>query len=105
MLKSFGTAGTRNRMNGQILTELSLCLGEQHFLESLDIKVLREYQNRVYPAHLIARLSDVLPHKTQKVSEVLITQSPIDELRRMADEGDTGPQIHFSEVLQKGEGN
>jgi TPR repeat protein len=65
---------------------------------------VRKYQNRICPAHLIPNLSDEFIHQSGKASQVVITRSPIEELRRMAEEGDARSQIHFGEFLQNGEG-
>jgi hypothetical protein len=62
--------------------DIVLRLGEDAFLDNIDLEIFTEYQSRVVPSNLIA-----LP--------------PLELLEKMADDGDPFAQIQFGKHLQK----
>jgi serine/threonine protein kinase len=73
-------------------------LGEEAFVQSVDLIIFKEYQLRVCPTELIA------PTKESSHPEKPAGPPPIEVLERMADGGDAFAQIQFGQRLQSGEG-
>jgi TPR repeat protein len=81
-------------------------LGEEQFLEGLDLALFQEYQIRVSPTELIAPISSSFAAraKSSPKGAAKLASTPIETLEKMADEGDPFAQVQFGKRLQSGDG-
>jgi TPR repeat protein len=94
-----------NPSNRPHFNEIVYRLGEESFLEDIDVAAFQEYQSRVAPAEYIAPLSESFKNRGKKPpNQAASGSSPIETLAKMADDGDAFAQVQYGKRLQSGDG-